>query len=699
VNLALLAPLALGLLALLAGPVLAHMARRQPTRRIDFGAMLLLRRVQKRLRRRRRVQDPWLLLLRLLAVLLAILAATRPELRWPDTPPPGQEAGPLVVVLDNSLSMDLRDGETSLLSTARDQAVELLRGLPPGTRVGAVTIGGDAVRLLPELVADPGVVAAALADVQQSWGATDLAGGLSEARRMLGGEGGRVVVFSDQAGPAAVPAAADELELMAAQNVSLEPRVVQASSPANALVTAATYGEGLEGGSVRLTVENTGTTDLDLPVTVTLPDGVEITAFVQVPAGGAATETVTVPRVAEGGVATARLDDPALPADNATAFHLPRVGASRVLVVDGDPGPTPSASEVYFLERALAPWGPAGGVRGGVLPDVTAAGGVLDLDPEVHRVVFVANLADPAPLAARLTDFVRRGGGLVLALGETVTPDLYNGPLAPLLPSPLKRPQALANPGEEGVRTELPDTTLALFRPFARGGRGSFGKARWRRLYTLEPFEETDDVRVLLRTEGGVPVLVERVVGRGRVLLFTGTLDLGWGSFPLQSAYMPFVQRLVTYLGGEAGGGGERMTAVVGDGVQVALPAGVLEATVTGPSGPVAARQRGGRLSFRPDRPGAYVVETPGAPPLAWVAVNTDPAESAVAPGPSLVALAAEIDPDRYQRRVTLGPWLLAAALLLALGQIVAALVVARRARDAAAAEGPPDAPVEPAHA
>ena len=92
-NVALLAPLALGLLALVAGPVLAHLARRQPTRRIEFGAMMLLQRVQKRLRRRRRLQDPWLLLLRVLAVLLAVLAATRPELRWPGVVPEDGEVG------------------------------------------------------------------------------------------------------------------------------------------------------------------------------------------------------------------------------------------------------------------------------------------------------------------------------------------------------------------------------------------------------------------------------------------------------------------------------------------------------------------------------------------------------------------------------------------------------------------------------
>ena len=41
-------------------------------------------------------------------------------------------------------------------------------------------------------------------------------------------------------------------------------------------------------------------------------------------------------------------------------FHLPRIGASRVLVVDGDPGAASIDSEVYFLERALSPLGAGG---------------------------------------------------------------------------------------------------------------------------------------------------------------------------------------------------------------------------------------------------------------------------------------------------------------------------------------------------
>lgn len=668
----LLSPLALGLLALVALPVLAHLALQQPSRRLPYGATLLLERLMKRLRRRRRLRDLPLLILRVLLVSFVALAATRPELRWPGGAPALGGSGAVVVVLDNSLSMDLRqgaDGDGTLLAAARAEAVELVRGLPEGTLVGAVTLGGQASRLGLALSADREAVARALEAVPQSQGGTDLAGGLRLARQLLSGERGEVVVYTDEAGPVAVPAAREEIALLVDAGAALIPRPQRAEDPQNAAVIDARYGDGPEGGSVRVTVASFGSQPLEVPCTVQLPDGAAITAFVEVPAGGVAEESLTVPRVAEGGVATARIDDGRLAADDAAAFHLPRIGASRVLVVDGDPGATPVASEVYFLERALAPWGGAGVARGGLMPDVVSAAGVTELDPQTHRVVFVANLADPGPLATRLVTFVRAGGSVVFSLGDNVTAERYNGPLGALLPAPLRRPRALANPGEAGVATALPDTALELFRPFARGGRLAFGRARWTSLFTLEPFADSEDVRTLLTLEGGLPLLVERRVGQGRVLLWTGTLDLAWGNLPLQAMYMPLVQRLVSYLGGESGGGGERLSGRVGQPVVVPLPDAALDVTVSGPGGPVAASVRGGAVSFVPESAGAYVVEAPGAPPLAWVAINVDPAESDVRPGPALAEVAAEIDPERFIRRVALAPWLVLAALVLALVQ------------------------------
>ena len=136
---------------------------------------------------------------------------------------------------------------------------------------------------------------------------------------------------------------------------SVLPHPISSNAPANTAVQDARYGDGPEGGTVRIRVANFGPDPVEVPCTVRLPDGANITTFVSVPGADVAEALVTVPRIAEGGVASASCEDGRLAADDSFAFHLPRIGASRVLVVDGDPGATPVASEVYFLERALAP--------------------------------------------------------------------------------------------------------------------------------------------------------------------------------------------------------------------------------------------------------------------------------------------------------------------------------------------------------
>jgi hypothetical protein len=311
---------------------------------------------------------------------------------------------------------------------------------------------------------------------------------------------------------------------------------------------------------------------------------------------------------------------------------------------------------------------------------VTGPAGISSLDPETHQVVFVANVADPGPLANHLIDFVQRGGSVVIGLGDNVTADRYNGVLAALLPAPLRRPRALAGPGEEGVATVPPDTDLDLFAPFARGGRTAFARIRWLRLFTLEPFEPTDEVRTLLSTEGGLPLMVERKVGTGRVLLMTGTFDTGWGNLPLQAAFMPWMQSIVRYLGGRAASAGERRDVRVGDVVEVPLPVALTDVGVEGPLGTVALETTPSGVRFRADKAGAYRVQTPGAPPLAVVAANVAPAESDVRVSAALAETAAEVDPERFMHRFALLPWLLWAAL--AVGLLQAVVAVRRRSEE-----------------
>lgn len=676
-SVSLLAPAALALALAAALPVLAHLIRRQPRTRVAFGAMLLLERLRRRVERRRQLHDLLLLLLRVAALLLLLLAFTRPELRLPERDENLGGSGRVVIVLDTSLSMDQRGGGESAFVDAQRQAAALVRNLGEGVGVAVFAAGLPEAPGVPAFSTDRAVVAAAIEAMPQAQGGTDLDGALTRVRTLLAGEPGEVVIFTDGSGPGNVAGAGHGLERLLATGSSILPRPVGQASPGNLVVAEAKYGDGLEGGTVALTVHNFGAAPVESPATVRLPDGAEMTVFVTVPAAGSggpgvAEAAVTVPRQAEGGVASVALSDAALPLDDTRYFHLPRVGQTRVMLVDGDPGSSPTRSELYFLERAVAPFAGSGAAL-----DVVAPVGALRLSGGKWRVAVLANVGDPDALAPTLLDFVRGGGALVLSVGDNVSPAVWNSSLGALLPAPLARARDLvSSDAAAGMTLQAPSLDDELFAPFVRSGRLGFERVRSRRILTVEPYADSDDVSTLLRYQSGAPALIERKIGAGRVLLWTSTVDLGWSNFALQSVYAPFWSRALTFLGGDLGGAAARVDGVVGEAVLVPVPAAE-PWVVTGPGGErVGATRPAGGLRFVPERAGAYSLGRLEEPPAVWVAVNVPPEESDIRPDETIAAAQARLAPDRVAHRIALDPALLLAGLAL----LVAAGLLARRA-------------------
>lgn len=669
----LLAPFALGIGAMVALPLLAHLALQTPRERRAFGAMLLLERVVKRLQRRRRLKDPLLFALRVAAMVAVVLAVAGPRATYPGAEPEFGGSGRVVFVLDRSMSMQLQEGGSSLFQRAREQALEVVRGLPSGATVGLIVYDAEAVRLTPELSSDRGLIASKIESLQPSHGTSNLRDALLEARRLLEGEAGEVLLFTDEAGPRAVREATPEIERLVAGGSAIVPRVVAADPARNVAITSANYGEGLEGGQVAIRIANYGPDPVEVSCEVTLPDGAIIPIFADLPPQGETEERLTIPVEALGGVGEASCADPDLQADDARYFHLPRVGASRVLVVDGDPGDTPTRSEVYFLERALAPWG---GGSHGITIDVTTPVGLQSLDADRHRVVFLANVSDPRPFGPRLTEFVRRGGTVVVSGGDNVTPERVNAALGTVLPAQLRRVSSVADPGEEGIPVVLPNTDHPLFTPFGRAGRGGFSRVRSHTLLTFEPYSDIpDEITTLLRYENGMPALVERSIGSGHVVVWTSTFDYGWSNLPLQAIFMPMMQRMVGWLGGDAGGSAARLEAFVGERVAFELPDAALDPVVVGPGEkPVASRIDGSKVMFTPNVAGAYRISVEDAPPLAWVAVNHDPGESDVRRYDSVSAVERDLRPELLERHVDLARPLFGLGLLLLFAQGVLAL-------------------------
>jgi hypothetical protein len=124
-------------LAAASAPIVIHLLNRRRFRTLDWAAMEFLRAAVNRSRKAVQLRDLLLLLLRTAAILLLGLAFARPY--WGAAQGLGADQPVhLLLVLDNSLSMRVRELNGTLLDAAKSRADALLAGLPSGSRVSVL---------------------------------------------------------------------------------------------------------------------------------------------------------------------------------------------------------------------------------------------------------------------------------------------------------------------------------------------------------------------------------------------------------------------------------------------------------------------------------------------------------------------------------------------------------------------------------
>jgi hypothetical protein len=141
-----------------------------------------------------------------------------------------------------------------------------------------------------------------------------------------------------------------------------------------------------------------------------------------------------------------------------------------------------------------------------------------------------------------IAEFVERGGGLLVALGEGSAAPAWEPALAALFPARI---------GDVVDRTDVGGARLAafegshpVFAPFSGPHTGDLTAPRMLRFRALTP---TADARVVARFADGAPALVERTVGRGRIVLWASTLDAYWTDIALDPVYVPLVHGMATH--------------------------------------------------------------------------------------------------------------------------------------------------------
>jgi len=158
------------------------------------------------------------------------------------------------------------------------------------------------------------------------------------------------------------------------------------------------------------------------------------------------------------------------------------------------------------------------------------------------RLLILNDISVPEATAAKLVTFVEGGGGLLMALGPRASwPASREAWLPAVIAAPVDRTRGAA------AKLSGMDYGHVVFEPFRAPRSGDFSTARF---YAYRGLKAANGASVLARFDTGEAALVEKTIGRGRVVLFASTLDLGWNDLALKPVFLPFVHQLGRHLSG-----------------------------------------------------------------------------------------------------------------------------------------------------
>jgi uncharacterized membrane protein len=542
-------------------PILAHLLNKHQPKQTPWAAMQFLNRAVRVRSRQMRLRDILLLLLRCLAVLLLVLAISKPAMENADglASRLGERRAGVVIALDASFSMQHSDGTTTRFERAIEKIEVIAANLHPGDPVCLVLLGAEHRVVVRNMAFDAERFMAILRAQRATPEPLDLDSvprRLQELAEGMDAPQKEIYLVTDmqeqdwQHGAARLRDAFADL----AQNASLLMVPVQGDSDNLAITSLELVSGVLRKGTIaryRATVRNFGAS----PVVNVMVKGlvnninVDTKTIPSIAAGASETVSLFVPFHNSGPAKiTAQLDTDALPVDNsrrAVAIIRDRVS---VLCVEGSSGSAGNFGG--FVAAALRARGDGAGEEDFAVQSVPWIA-LPAQDLKSFDVVILADVPAITPVQARqFEEYVRAGNGLVWFPGDQTKAAVWNQRSAiegtPLLPAVIE--QTVRTSDALGVGRPLdpimPDHSVC--RPLRSLSEDLLSETRFLKRLQVKP--SATSVTVLSLAGSASPLLIEHALGRGHVFMFTTSAEPTWNNMAVTPVFPMLLQQMVTYL-------------------------------------------------------------------------------------------------------------------------------------------------------
>lgn len=536
-------------------PILIHLTTRRRRKRMRFSAVYLLIQSRTRSTKSSTPNQLLLLLIRCLGILLLSLALAHPIFSFgePEGFHPGAPSA-TVFILDDSYSMGARSDNRTVYAKAVEALLQPIGKLPPGGKnVYSIVLASSSTRLLQDWTADPLPAKKLLKTSRPSLETTSIGKAVNRAVQLLekaSQKEKRILIFTDrdkngwkeeefakEALSKPYPATlVDFSPLRTGQN---QAAVTQAEVSQEFLTNSRVI--RVKTKIANLTLDRT-IARLDAFLSINGRRRSEET--LKLDAGTEVKKDFTFPLKGGGPIqGSVEIPDDSLIADNTRHFSFQPDQKIKVLAVDGDPKTVAHQRESFYLENALNPFTAA---ASNIEPTVSTLEELPTRNLFDFSLVMLCNVRDlPFDYERELEKYVRRGGALFISLGDQIDPKYYNRKLGNLLPVSLVSLNQ-AGAMDEPFRLDLKKSGHPVLKVFQTKSLEEMKTIRFYSLYSVEP-RENREFTVPLRFTNQYPAVVESEFGKGKVALYTSSIDRDWNDFPIQPTFLPWIQRWVKY--------------------------------------------------------------------------------------------------------------------------------------------------------
>ena len=550
-------------LAALAGlglPFYLHLLKRQTARPKQVSSLMLYESRTQASTRHRKLRYFLLLSLRLAVLLLLIVAFANPFVNRDAATFTSNRL--LLIVVDNSFSM--RAG--TRLADAKQAALGVLAG--KGAARGQVAAFGSQLQFLTQAIDDQAALRAAVESIQPGDGHGNF-GELARAVHAMAASIHTPIelhLFSDMQRSAL---AGNFSDMALPANVQFVPHAVATRPEPNWTVESVdapgqVWGKDAKPVHVRAVIAGFHTPAATRTVSLVVNGKTTATKPVAVPANGRAAVDFPALEVPYGFNRCEVKIDPAdsFPADDQHHFAVERSDPQKALLVHnyGD-----SRSPLYIGAALSA------AAQSAFLLESINANEAADRTPSSYAFIILSDLNNvPALLEHSLSDYVRSGGSLFIAAGTSAGARLQ----IPIFGARIAETRDYSRVPDRFMTVGSSDSSF----PAVAKAEGWPGVKFFYAL-AVDP----GDARVIVRLSDQTPVLLEKRIGEGRVVLFTSGLDNLTNDFPLNPAFVPFIDQIAHYLSGTERQGGARLVDAYlelrnareqGQGVEVTDPEG-----------------------------------------------------------------------------------------------------------------------------